>query len=125
MTLQQKLENRLRLWYGIPDGVEVAWAKIVESDPGAGDTDHPALLVGGDRLAVDILRRRFVTEHQVLRHRLRLYKARAVSEDGSQLLIGTDCGPCSLSEELLDDIYFTAWFSPELLDRANSGQAIY
>lgn len=79
--IENTLKSFLRNAFNIPEDVLVEWAVLVESISSEESQKRPALLVGGDNLALDIFHARFVTESKVLRVSRELYEAYEVAED--------------------------------------------
>ena len=122
-TLAVTIEQELREYFAIPERIEMKWAVILEV-PSDCERIRPAMLVGGDNLALDICQRRFCTKAKVLGASRQVYEANEVICMDDEIEIVSDIGKAKLTEEEFFEIYFVARFSEGLLMKANIGQDI-
>ncbi|MBP5547803.1 MAG: hypothetical protein J6X58_02790 [Bacteroidales bacterium] len=120
------IESDLRKYFFIPDDVPMKWGVIVES-LGADWQARPAMLVGVDKLALDIYHRRFYSESSVLSVKREIFPANAIVEDDKEatVTIHTDGEySSSVSVDDIRDVYLYAIFSRELILRAEQESII-
>lgn len=122
-TLDITIEQRLREYFGIPENVDMKWAVILEKTCEY-EGVRPAMLVGGDNLALDICQRRFCTKAKVLGDSRMVYEANEVKCTDDGIEIASDTGTTGLTEDEFNEIYFVARYSDALLMKANIGQDI-
>ena len=124
--ISQTLKKQICESHGIPDNIPVEWGVIEEHSSLVGDQLRPALLVGGNHLALDILQFQFRTEIAVLGAYFKIYEANEVVEndDDDELLIKSDIGNCELDLQSVYEIRLRHWFSDDLLERANANECL-
>lgn len=122
-SLDITIEQRLREYFGIPESVDMKWAVILEKTSEY-EGVRPAMLVGGDNLALDICQRRFCTKAKVLGDSRMVYEANEVKCTDDGIEIASDTGTTGLTEDEFNEIYFVARYSDALLMKANIGQDI-
>ena len=122
-SLDITIEQRLREYFGIPGNVEMKWAVIWEKTSEY-EGIRPAMLVGGDNLALDICHRRFCTKAKVLGSLRMVYEANEIRRMDDGIEIVSDIGTVGLTEDEFNEIFFVARYSDALLLKANIGQYI-
>lgn len=108
----------LRRFYRIPRKYKLAWAIIVEEDKSGSKSCRLGVLLTGTPKAIDVMNRRFVQNELLLPVKRKTYPAKKRSDgDCVQFdTLGDVHETVRLSRNELNVEYFTACYSPELME---------
>jgi hypothetical protein len=119
----QIIERQLRTEFGIPPTVKMQWAIIVETNNGQ-CLWLPGMTLEGGRLTLDIYRRAFITESEVLGFRREIRPAECESGENEVILRSDWEKEVHLTLQEFNDISFNKYFKWELLERAKNEDII-
>ena len=108
----------LREFFGIPSKYQLFWSVIVETDKDGAKSCRLGLLLGGTSKVLDVMKRKFVQSELLLPVKRVTYPAKKRS-DGKCVqfdTLGDVHETVRLNRSELDVEYFTARFSPELME---------
>ena len=108
----------LRKFYGIPRKYKTCWAVIVEKDKDGSKSCRLGLLLEGTSKVVDVAKRKFVQSELSMPVERKTYPAKKIS-DGKWVQFDTVQDvheTVRLCKNELNVEYFTAHYSPELMD---------
>ena len=108
----------LRQFFGIPRKYKLSWAVIVEKGKDGSKLCRLGLLLEGTPKAVDVMKRRFIQNELLLPVERKIYPAKK-SADGKCVqfdTLGDVHETVRLNKNELDVEYFTARYSPELME---------
>ena len=108
----------LREFFGIPRKYKIVWAVIVEKGKDGSKSCRLGLLLDGTPKVLDVMRRRFIQNELLLPVERKAYPAEK-SSDGKCVqfdTLGDVHETVRLSKNELDVEYFTAHYSPELME---------
>ncbi|MBQ8482653.1 MAG: hypothetical protein IJ532_09030 [Alphaproteobacteria bacterium] len=108
----------LRGFFGIPNRYRLVWAVIVETDKDGAKSCRLGLLLDGTPKVLDVMKRRFVQCELLLPVKRVTYPAKK-RLDGKYVqfdTLGDVHETVRLNRSELDVEYFTARFSPELME---------
>jgi len=108
----------LRRFFGIPRKYKMKWAVIVEENKDGQIACRLGVLLLGTSKTVDVIRRKFVESELQLPVKRMTYPAKKKS-DGNFVQFDTldekACKSIRISKSKLNEAYFTAHYSPELM----------
>lgn len=108
----------LREFFAIPHRYKLVWAVIVEKGKDGSKSCRLGLLLDGTPKAVDVMKRRFIQNELLLPVVRKTYPAKK-SSDGKCVqfdTLGDVHETVRLNKNELDVEYFTAHYSPELME---------
>ena len=108
----------LREFFGIPRKYKIVWAVIVEKNRDGSKLCRLGLLLEGTPKAVDVMKRKFIQNELLLPVERKTYPAKK-SSDGKCVqfdTLGDVHETVRLNKNELDVEYFTARYSPELME---------
>jgi hypothetical protein len=108
----------LRDFFEIPRKYKLSWAVIVEKSKDGAKSCRLGLLLDGTPKVLDVMKRRFIQNELLLPVERKTYPAKK-SSDGKRVqfdTLGDVHETVCLSKNELDVEYFTARYSPELME---------
>lgn len=109
----------MRRFYGIPRKYKMRWAVIVEENKDGEVCCRLGVLLDGTAKVVDVMKRKFIQSNLLMPVKRETYPAKKVS-DGKYVQFDTvDASVCKsvrVCNRELEVEYFTAHYSPELMD---------
>lgn len=112
-------KNFLREFFGIPRKYELLWAVIVEKNKDGSKSCRLGLLLKGTNKAVDVMKRKFI-QAEILEPVKRMTYPAKKSTCGGYVQFDTKDPDVHetvrVNKGYLDVEYFTAKYSPELMD---------